>query len=281
MLKKAITFTLFSLLTLLLITGCTPSNSTDSDSNNQQSNSGNPTGTNTITGRITVRNMIDYIDLPEGSHINVSLLDISLADAPANVTSEAVYRNETQLPIEYALTFDPAQIEQGLNYAIQVLINDSNGNLLFINDTVHPALTQGAGTEVDVELIMVDQPEAETETSSMLEGSQWKLQTLGQGDEQINLVEGAEPTLNFEDGMVHGLAGCNNYFGPFTLEENKLSFGSLGATLMMCEEELMEIEAAFLESLEAVQSYSILENMMTLQLKDGSMLVFEPIDSSE
>lgn len=40
--------------------------------------------------------------------------------------------------------------------------------------------------------------------------------------------------INFVDGQMSGFAGCNRFFGPFTMDEATLSFGPIGATKMAC-----------------------------------------------
>lgn len=109
-----------------------------------------------VTGQIVVRDMIDFVELPEDATITVRLEDVSLADAPSTVLSEQVYDDVAQLPLSYELSYDLGAINEAFTYAVSARIEDAAGNLLFINDTMHPVLTRGAGDSVDVELIPIN-----------------------------------------------------------------------------------------------------------------------------
>lgn len=45
-----------------------------------------------------------------------------------------------------------------------------------------------------------------------------------------------------EKGQAVGNLACNNFFGPLTLEENKIRIEPMGSTLMMCEPAVNEVE---------------------------------------
>ena len=56
--------------------------------------------------------------------------------------------------------------------------------------------------------------------------------------EGLELVEGTELQLTFEDGLVVAIAGCNSGRSTYTIEDGKLIVEGLASTLMACEEEL-------------------------------------------
>jgi len=101
-----------------------------------------------ITGTVTYRNRSA---LPPTAAIEVTLADISLADAPAKVIStQRIEANGKQVPFPYELRYDPAQIDPRLTYAVSARITEGD-KLLFISDTVYPVLTRGAPmTGVDI-----------------------------------------------------------------------------------------------------------------------------------
>ncbi len=85
-------------------------------------------------------------------------------------------------------------------------------------------------------------------------------------------VKGQSPTLNFEDGKISGNSGCNNYFGPVTIDSNTGSFsaGNIAGTKMMCDN--MSVEGNFLKMLNAANKYKINGNTLELY-KDGLLLM--------
>ena len=86
-------------------------------------------------------------------------------------------------------------------------------------------------------------------SSNTLEGPVWRLTKLrGQSDQTIAALKAA-PTLQFEAGRVEGFAGCNRLAGSYTIDGERLTFGSLLGTLMACPEPAMSIETAFKKAL--------------------------------
>lgn len=231
-----------------------------------------------IYGSVTVRSAEDEVSLPAGALMTVRLEDVSLADAPSVVVSERVYTEVPLLPAFYDLAFDLLAIEPNAVYSISAEVIDADGNLLYINDALHAALTHGAGSQVDVELIPVEQTTGDIGDSvpSELEGTGWKLWAYSLVDEWVEIPEDIEITLNFADGQVNGSAGCNTYFGTYLANGTSLTIGRVGSTLMACIDDSMQQEAAFLEALETVHSYEWEENILTVHYGDGVSLVFNP-----
>jgi putative lipoprotein len=110
--------------------------------------SNRPASQSVITGTVTYRNRSA---LPPTAVIEVSLQDISLADAPAKVIStQQIEAGGKQPPFAYELTYDPAQIDPRNTYSVSARITEGS-ELLFISDTVNPVLTRGAPlTDVDI-----------------------------------------------------------------------------------------------------------------------------------
>jgi putative lipoprotein len=110
--------------------------------------SGGATSQSVITGTVTYRNRSA---LPPTAVIEVTLQDISLADAPAKVIStQQIEAGGKQPPFAYELAYDPAQIDPRNTYSVSARITEGN-QLLFISDKVNPVLTRGAPlTGVDI-----------------------------------------------------------------------------------------------------------------------------------
>ena len=110
-----------------------------------------PTGTGMtttkVTGSITYR---ERMALPPSALVTVKLVDVSRADAPAELIAEQVIATAgRQVPFEFALEYDAARIQPSHTYAVQVRIEDG-GKLLFISDTVNRVITRDAPTHIDI-----------------------------------------------------------------------------------------------------------------------------------
>lgn len=109
------------------------------------------------------------------------------------------------------------------------------------------------------------------------------------GNYTVTNVEGTsmsatKPTITFAalSGRVSGSAGCNNYFGDYTINNNTLTFGELAATKKMCGEAVMEVEDSYLKALNKVGGYRIQDNVLTLYAKsDQSVLITATKDKEE
>lgn len=79
---------------------------------------------------------LERIGLPKTATYQVSLQDVSLADAPAVNLAKQSGQIKGQIPLPFHLTYDPADIKPGHRYAISARI-ENNGRLLFINTEHH------------------------------------------------------------------------------------------------------------------------------------------------
>lgn len=90
-----------------------------------------------------------------------------------------------------------------------------------------------------------------------------------------NLPETLEkqPSMLFEwaEKRVSGNAGCNNYFGGFTIEQGKIDFSKVGMTLMMCPD--MHVEDAFRTAMQAVKSYRQQKGKLFLLDEQGKVVL--------
>ena len=105
----------------------------------------------TVSGNVTY---MLRIALPEDAVVNVQIQDISRPDAPAEVIGEqTIQTNGAQVPIPYAVEYDPAKIVESNTYAVRATIKQGD-TLLWTSDTVIPVITKGAPTE-NVEIMVV------------------------------------------------------------------------------------------------------------------------------
>lgn len=108
-------------------------------------------GEASVSGMITNQ---EGTTIPEGATVSVQIQDTSLADAPAEVIGEQVISDATGFPISYEVSYDPGQIQENLQYTMSARITDSDGSLLFINDTAILVITRDNPTE-DVEIPVI------------------------------------------------------------------------------------------------------------------------------
>lgn len=97
---------------------------------------------------------LQRIALPPGATLEVSLQDVSLADAPAVTLARQSGPIKGQVPLPFHLSYDPAEVKPGHTYAVSARIEDK-GQLLFIN-TERNSIDLNAKTQQPIRL-RVDQ----------------------------------------------------------------------------------------------------------------------------
>ncbi|MBP7691625.1 MAG: META domain-containing protein [Anaerolineales bacterium] len=105
-----------------------------------------------------------------------------------------------------------------------------------------------------------------------LEATLWQLSGLVQDQAVVSAAGDEALTLRLTGGQAEGFAGCNTYFGAYTLDAGALAFGPLGATRMYCEATSAR-EQAFLEALGKTAAYQIARTTLTLLDADGQTLM--------
>lgn len=114
-----------------------------------------PPGPDMTTGA-TVLNVTalyrERIMLPPGHVLNVRIEDVSLADAPARILAEANEPLAGPPPYRLVLAFSSAEIDPRHTYAVRADIRDPSGALVFVTDTRHTVLTNGAPASAEIVL---------------------------------------------------------------------------------------------------------------------------------
>ena len=126
-----------TLFCLLALTGCAsapPSAAT-----------GPAARTAAVTGTVVWR---ERIMLPPQTKVIVRLQDVSLADAPARLISEAVIPAQVP-PVAFSLGYDPAQISPSARIAVSARV-EVDGQLRFINDSHIAVINDGPTQGVEV-----------------------------------------------------------------------------------------------------------------------------------
>lgn len=227
-------------------------------------------GPATLTGEVTY---LPRIALPPDAVVRVQLRDVSRSDVLAKTIAEQTVSTEgRQVPIPFALSYDPDRIQLNRRYAVRAEIRESNGTLRWVSDTVHPALTQGAPTDgLRIRVVQVTAPDA-----NALIGSTWRLvqiETSGGG----GTTPDASQTLTIafgDDGRFSGQADCNAYAGSYELGAgDDLALSQTAATLAACPGP--SLGSGFLATLGGVESYRVTGDRLRLRAGGGSALVFE------
>lgn len=107
-----------------------------------------------------------------------------------------------------------------------------------------------------------------------LSGVKWTLVSLNGAEVQLS-DQNSEVFIQFNEAekRVNGRAGCNRFFGNYEMEDSKLKFSPMGATRMACPD--LQIENAFFQMLEEVDSYKIKDHLLTFLSKGKEVAVFK------
>lgn len=210
-----------------------------------------------LSGTVTYN---ERMALPPSSLVEVQLLDVSLADAPARVLARTTLWPRPQVPLRYRLSYDDTQIIPNHTYALQARIT-LGGRLLFINTTRHSLSAEGlaggpAGfgdTNILVERV-ADSPPTEGSVAPTRPNGRWLAEDIGGGGVIDRLQSVLEIAAN---GAVSGSGGCNRMAGKAKIAGNRLSFGPIASTKMACPPAAMNQEAKFFAALADVRGWRI------------------------
>lgn len=224
-----------------------------------------------VAGTATYR---ERMALPPGAVLEVSLQDVSRADAAADVIGTARQENLGQPPFRFEIPYDPGRIETGHTYSVRARITHE-GRQLFTTDQAYPVITQGRGQTVDVMLrriSAVSRGGSATREDAPLENTYWKVMSIG--DDTVTVAEGQrEPhfVLRPSSQQVGGYAGCNTILGKYELKGDELSFPGVASTMMACPQG-MDTEKKFLDVMRAVSRWRIAGERLELVDSAGRVL---------
>ena len=105
----------------------------------------------------------------------------------------------------------------------------------------------------------------------------WLVTSYNNGKEAaVSPILGTELTLEFAaDGNINGSAGCNRYFGPYSLSDATMQIGPLATTRALCQEPagIMEQEQEFLTALQSAATYTIQNDKLDMRTAEGAIAV--------
>ena len=105
----------------------------------------------------------------------------------------------------------------------------------------------------------------------------WRLQSATDAGGRALLPRGLDYRLQFVDGRINVLGGCNRMFGDFRVAEGRLVIGPLASTRMACEGSKMQQDATLARLLEQPLSMAVLEShpeQLRLRAGNGDTLAF-------
>ena len=93
---------------------------------------------------------------------------------------------------------------------------------------------------------------------------------------------GTPITLIFDDTemRVNGQV-VNIYNGTYEIDGAQIKFGPLATTMMMGPADAMATEREYFQFLDAVETYDLSKNRLTLKTADGREVVFQQVDRIE
>ena len=119
-------------------------------------------------------------------------------------------------------------------------------------------------------------PDTSPPAAPALEGTLWQLRTLLLPDGQQLTAGVINPvTAAFQGNQISGIAACNHYGGMVEISGTSFrASNELMMTEMACQEDLMELEFAYITALTSVNTLAVHGNRLLLQ-GAGYQLVFE------
>lgn len=236
----------FVLLVSIVVAGCATNSQRPSASADQDA--------------ITVRGQIAYrerIALPPGSHAQIQVKDVAVADREAPVVaSQTVDLSDRQIPAAFEFDIERDNLVPRGRYSLRARISGPDDQLLWTTDTAHRVDTDKAVN--DFGLLMLKRAEGDSQghdaVNSPLTDAEWVVENIA----DAGIIDSSRVTLNFDaDGRLYGRASCNRYHGEYEIDGDRLSVGQTAATLMACAPALNNQERRFLGVLQDARSFDL------------------------
>ncbi|MGE0240841.1 MAG: YbaY family lipoprotein [Parvibaculaceae bacterium] len=210
----------------------------------------------------TLRGTVSYrerIALPPHAILEVSLIDVTLADQPSGILGSVRVRTRNRMPIAYRLPFDDKRLRRGAAYALQARIL-VDGKAWFATPAPKPVANGPLQPDIVVRRVATQAPD-----KPMPKGK-WLAESIRNG----GVIDNLQSTVEIgEDGTVTGHGGCNGFGGKATITGDKISFGPLAATQKACPPAIMDQEGKLFGALNDARRWLIDEERGKLILFDA------------
>jgi heat shock protein HslJ len=157
----------------------------------------------------------------------------------------------------FGISVEHAYSEPGL-YTVTLVITDADGQ---------------TDTEAKVvEIVDLAEPTTPTaEDQFAIVGTSWKLD---------NAMRGTAITLAFDEEMLSGSAGCNDYVASHTITlieggTSSISISSISTTSDSCTAEVMAQERGYLNSLASARTITVEGNKLIMETGAGTLIFSE------
>ena len=219
-----------------------------------------PVAAEQVEATITYR---ERMTLPPDAELQVALQDVSRMDAPAKTVTSASFPI-TAVPVRVPITYDPAQIDQRMVYALSAQII-SGETVLFRSTSSYSVLTRGAPSSVEMvlERMPADAGASQQSMADSIAGIDWAVTEIG----GRALIADDPPSMAIDTGGKLGLfGGCNRYEGQVKMSvDGAITFpDSMPGTLMACAEPRMKLEKEVLTTLTEVTGYARNGSLLSL-----------------
>ncbi|MCB4769684.1 YbaY family lipoprotein [Ancylobacter sp. Lp-2] len=204
----------------------------------------------TLSGTVYYR---ERIALPPGAIVEVRLLDVSKADAPARTLARTRIRPQGQVPIPYELSVNAARILPGHRYALRASIL-VGGRIWFTSTTHHPVFAGGPDrTDILVQRVGTAAGHAQSKPATSPAG-RWLAEDIGGG----GVIDRLQSVLEIaDDGAISGSGGCNRMTGKARIDDEHIDFGQLASTNMACTPAAMDQERKFFAGLAEARGWRL------------------------
>ncbi len=268
-----ITRLLLALLLLGTTTACNNDPKTETEDQHRWKDS-----ISRIEGSVFYR---ERIALPGNAELEVQVLDITDPTAPTTLLSSGAFKIQGGPPHDFQIEINLANIDtsklKDRSYGLRATIH-ADGKLMFASK----GFVDASGGEPKRILVM-RVANNENNAVTALEGTHWGLLTLGSGYADLG-AGGKQLDIRFmaADTRAAGFSGCNRFSGRYTTEDSSdsqgsLTFGPLAGTRMACPQGRGDIELDYLQALEKVTAYRLLDNTLSLLAGDVIVASFKPI----
>jgi len=220
-----------------------------------------------VSGTVIFR---ERIGLTPQSQLQVALNDVSLSATAETVIATATIDNPGQSPITFSIEYDPDLIDKRHSYSISAKVLD-RGQLILESDSISPAITLNASTDVSVFAVRVSQNKLTLPDANVVD-TEWLLNTVdGAHVPRRERGRDIQFTLDSTNNTLSGFGGCNQFKGGYRLQGNKLDVSDLAVTAMACETG-GDIESRFLKALDGLEEVRV-EGRTLRGYKQGALII--------
>jgi heat shock protein HslJ len=180
-------------------------------------------------------------------------------------------------------TFDATQSQVGEEAIAAYVWNMGDGTTLFGLSAEHAYNEPGFYTvtltitdedgQTDTAAKVVEVLDLEEDATPTAEG---EFTLIGTSWLMNNAVRGTTVTLEFDEELLSGSAGCNSYSAGFTTTvsddpASSISVNTISVTNQVCTSEVMAQEKGYLDSLASANSYTIDGTTLILETGSGTL----------